>query len=192
MSNPLFHPQRPRLTSPAAWRSSSKIACCSRRPSLWPREGLLGGPGGTRRDAPRPRNLKANPGRFPAAGQRLPAPGSAILDVGMPPNPAPLSLVGCQAMVGRTNQEPESCRPQKQTGNVRGWAHRWTRKAVLGHQGGGTESSSSRRGQEAGKGSMGRSKGYCLLWGRRKGGRSFSLIIFFGKRTYILYAKILT
>lgn len=37
---------------------------------------------------PGSRNRRANPGRCPAAGQRLPAPGGAILDVGMPPSSA--------------------------------------------------------------------------------------------------------
>uniref|UniRef100_A0A8B9X0Y6 Uncharacterized protein n=1 Tax=Bos mutus grunniens TaxID=30521 RepID=A0A8B9X0Y6_BOSMU len=41
-----------------------------------------------------------------------------------PPNPAPLPLVGCAGCGRRTNREPESCRPLKPNGDVRGWAHR--------------------------------------------------------------------
>lgn len=58
------------------------------RPGRW----VTGAP---RDRPPGPRNLRASPGRFPAAGHPLPAPGGAILDVGTPPRPAPLPLVGC-------------------------------------------------------------------------------------------------
>lgn len=48
------------------------------RPGRW----VTGAP---RDRPPGPRNLRASPGRFPAAGHPLPAPGGAILDVGTPP-----------------------------------------------------------------------------------------------------------
>lgn len=101
-SNPHSPPQRPGLTSPAAWRSSSRTACCSRRPSLRPGgKAWSVGHGGAPRQAPgTPQSEGPSPGRFPAAGHPLPAPGGAILDVGTPPppaspRPAPLPLVGC-------------------------------------------------------------------------------------------------
>lgn len=51
---------------------------------------------------PGSRNRRANPGRFPTAGQRLPAPGSAILDVGIPASSA--AAIGGLPGRGRTSQ----------------------------------------------------------------------------------------
>lgn len=77
--------QRPGLTSPAAWRSSSKTACYSRQPLLGPRKGLLGGPGGPRRDAPRIPQSEGQPRPLPRRGSTAPCSWGRHLGCGHPP-----------------------------------------------------------------------------------------------------------
>lgn len=68
-------------------------------------------------------------------------------------------------MVGRTNQEPESCKPLKPNGNVRAGHTGGPGRRSSDPQGGGAEGSLTSRGEEAGEGPMGRGKGTVLFWG---------------------------
>lgn len=136
---------------------------------------------------PGSRNRRANPGRFPAAGQRLPACGSAILGVGNPPDPAPLPLVGCPAAVGRTNQGPESCRPLKPDGDVRGRAHRWTGRRCWAGREAGLKVLTPGAGEEAGKGPREGGWVLCSLEGWL---RSLHLICLGKESTCIIYISL--
>lgn len=101
------------------------------------RSGPGGRPGrwvtGALRDSPPgPRNLRASPGRFPATGHPLLAPGGAILDMGTPPPPSAVAIGGLRRPVdGWTNEDLGSCGPLKPRSYVRGWANRWAGEAGL-------------------------------------------------------------